>query len=84
MSIRCYRHAGPMDLKSQEVVSPAPFGLRRSRTTVTRCLASVLLLREPFFFTHPLFRSFRTYMSIEKRMEAVFKVREDLNNERRA
>ena len=24
------------DLKSQEVISPAPFGLRRSRTTVAR------------------------------------------------
>ena len=36
------------------------------------------------FFAQHLFRSFRTLMSIEKRMEAVFKVREDLNNERRA
>ena len=40
-------------------------------------------LREPFFFVRCFFRSVRTYMSIEKRMEAVFKVRKDLNNQRR-
>ena len=29
-------------------------------------------------------RSFRTYMSIENRVVPIFKVREDLNNERRS
>ena len=36
------------------------------------------------FFARRLFRSFRTLISIEKRVGFVFKVRKDLNNERRA
>ena len=91
------------DLKSQEVVSPDPFGLRRSRTTVARGIARDrpspydegrdvrrTVARGPvprkawppccrctnrFFFARHLFRSFRTYMSIEKRVGFVFKVR---------
>ena len=50
--------------------------LRNARPPCCRCVNR--------FFARPLFRSFRTLMSIEKRVEPVFKVREDHNNKRRA
>ena len=51
--------------------------------SVVRVRVSFRAAARAIFFARRLFRSFRTYMSIEKRMVPVFKVREDLNNERR-
>ena len=94
MSIRCYRHAGPngpedkfFSPTTQARDRPSRYGEGRDvRRTVAR--GPVLRIAWPpccrcanRFFVRCLFRSFRTYMSIEKRIAPVFKVRKDLNNE---
>ena len=66
------------DLKSSVfVLALAPFSLVRVHVGFRAAARAV-------FFPRRLFRSFRTLMSIEKRVGFVFKVLQDLNNERRA
>ena len=65
------------DLKSSVfVIGLVPFSVARVRVALRAAAARTV-------FARCLFRSFRTLISIEKRVGFVFKVREDLNNQRR-
>ncbi len=72
------------DLKSQVLVAANPFRDLAIPNYSYVMLDLHAVARTIFFRAQHLFRSFRTLMSIEKRVESIFKVRKDLNNQRRA
>ena len=83
ISIRCYRHAGPKGPEELGGCLPGPVRDQAIPNYSYVMLGFRDAAARSRFFARPLFRSFRTLMSIEKRVGFVFKVRKDLNNERR-